>query len=1124
VEDEDDLHLTLKVEKPEDGALFFEISDEVGNKKHFDTNGYLVYIEDAVGNRRVFTRDANHRVTAISLVPKGHSEISQLTLTYSGGLLSGVTNIVAGISAALSYNTDGYLTAITYTYPPDGSATVTFAYDGAGRLTLAKDEKGCRALGYSYDDSGRVIEVTEYAFADASSEMTAGQRAGISYATRQTVYRTAGKDDVFGNGDDVYAVYGFNMSGKLVSAYTTDGATVYGAGNYEYDGESNRISSVMSTGGMTVNHLANPGFDSVVGVMPLLWETSGTVYSRFSVTDFSENRVAALSASGNGSSTAAIKQKFHLAEGTYTFSARLDMHAMYTAQGGVRLVIYREDGSAISEGYVRNRMVNQGGQETYSWETVHVTFAVTGTACEAQGWYAAIELYHPEAGSSSAVYVDSAMLETGSVVSAYSSVHGSFDSGASDWTGGTVVSGESLDGTRALCVTGNVLQARRASITVHLEHGLRIESDSDTGRTQKPATLVLSGWAKANAVPNGARAGHEGGSLFGLRAVVHYYDTNATTTHEATFTTSVEDWQFISLDICPMYDTVKHGFYGITSIDIYCVYDYNVGNAYFDNISLIRDSDCVVNYFYNADGKIVGTSTSDSNSESYTYAENGVDVERVTDELGNEYDYGYDGQHRVETSVNASGNVVYDPDVEYSGIYSIDYTNYTVYSVYDDEGNYGNLMKTYQIGKYNRTMLESSVTYNYSDAAFSAVATETDAAGGVTRYFYRNNGLLHGMCDPNGNGLVYSYNAFGQLTRAVAATYDAATNTLVVPEQGEEQHDVTYSYDGKGQLTGIDSDGALYTFLYDVFGNATEVRLGSDVLATYEYAANNGKLKRMSYGNGTYVLYEYDAVDRVVGICYNGRETAVYSYFYNANGQVAEHTDLATGICYEYNYDASGRMLQETAKKSNASDLLYFRELEYDIYGRIVSHYVYFLDTPAAPLSLTEYAYNAQGNIGEVNLANISKLLTYSYDEHGRVSSKYLTNWTDHENRTVYLGQSFTYERGRTVQSPVDNGNAYTNTGHLKMHTIEDADGPIFISQDYDAAGNITEIRTATLGVLHAKAHFHYDKLGQLVREDQWFADTSTASFTAMSSGVWVLMAKGSRSSGIRDSVRKLAT
>ena len=34
---------------------------------------------------------------------------------------------------------------------------------------------------------------------------------------------------------------------------------------------------------------------------------------------------------------------------------------------------------------------------------------------------------------------------------------------------------------------------------------------------------------------------------------------------------------------------------------------------------------------------------------------------------------------------------------------------------------------------------------------------------------------------------------------------------------------------------------------------------------------------------------------------------------------------------------------------------------------------------------------------------------------------------------------------------------------------------------------------------------------------------TSSASLTAMSSGVWVLTAKGSRSSGIRLSVRKLA-
>lgn len=39
-------------------------------------------------------------------------------------------------------------------------------------------------------------------------------------------------------------------------------------------------------------------------------------------------------------------------------------------------------------------------------------------------------------------------------------------------------------------------------------------------------------------------------------------------------------------------------------------------------------------------------------------------------------------------------------------------------------------------------------------------------------------------------------------------------------------------------------------------------------LATYQYAANNGKLLSMTYGNGKIMTYTYDELDRVKEICY----------------------------------------------------------------------------------------------------------------------------------------------------------------------------------------------------------------------------------------------------------------
>ena len=70
---------------------------------------------------------------------------------------------------------------------------------------------------------------------------------------------------------------------------------------------------------------------------------------------------------------------------------------------------------------------------------------------------------------------------------------------------------------------------------------------------------------------------------------------------------------------------------------------------------------------------------------------------------------------------------------------------------------------------------------------------------------------------------------------------------------------------------------------YDAFGNTDYLTVGNTTLANYTYAANNGNLTRLDYGNGAYVTYTYDKLDRIVGECYNGVQRATYTYAQNGN-------------------------------------------------------------------------------------------------------------------------------------------------------------------------------------------------------------------------------------------------
>jgi len=118
-----------------------------------------------------------------------------------------------------------------------------------------------------------------------------------------------------------------------------------------------------------------------------------------------------------------------------------------------------------------------------------------------------------------------------------------------------------------------------------------------------------------------------------------------------------------------------------------------------------------------------------------------------------------------------------------------------------------------------------------------------------------------------------------------------------------------------------------------VFGNTTQIKAGSNTLASYSYNAGNGKLSVLTYGNGLKVKYVYDALDRVKEIRYNtgsgGAYQTVYSYQYTADGQLASIKDHTTNRITVYSYDPSGKMIGS------------YEYLALEDFSRNHAHYVY---------------------------------------------------------------------------------------------------------------------------------------------------------------------------------------
>ncbi len=81
-------------------------------------------------------------------------------------------------------------------------------------------------------------------------------------------------------------------------------------------------------------------------------------------------------------------------------------------------------------------------------------------------------------------------------------------------------------------------------------------------------------------------------------------------------------------------------------------------------------------------------------------------------------------------------------------------------------------------------------------------------------------------------------------------------------------------------------------------GNGTNWRTLSEI----EYN-KSGLMSKQTYGNGDFVEFSYDNLDRQTQTRYNGDNSLRITYSYGNNGSVAQITDGEEEISYAYNGD-----------------------------------------------------------------------------------------------------------------------------------------------------------------------------------------------------------------------------
>ena len=1032
--DEDGLNLELKVKS----GGGYTITDKADNVMTFDSNGCLKTIADAEGRKATLTyKDAKNAsgntVPFLTTITDGAGH--KITLTYKIGSVDGdsqLTAITGPDGKTIKYSTSGgKRSKVTY---PDGTSS-TYTYDDEGSLISATSSDGYK-LTFTYvneDGAKRVRSVVE------SGGSTTGQTIKFSRdKVNQTIIRSSGNDAVYGNSDDIRTVYQFDNWGRTISAKSTLGSgTNLGAEKYNYTtgsasgskdiGKRNRVSANAATGKYVNNLLLNHSFENSGS-----W-TSSYWYS----TAYTDNGTATFDTSQKYLGTKSVKIKINKATATGGLSM-VQYVTDYVSSGTYTLSAYVKTdglvmgtGSSVGGACVAARIVNADGSVTreYSqmllgstdtgvdngWQRIHLTFDIPSGATDVR----VVPMVYNATGTA---YFDCMQLEKNNTVNSYNLLeNSSFENGATSWTAKNTTSSDKVvtdkknSGSKSFKIVGAAGKDKY------------IRQDIAVSGTEKD-TYILSGYALANSKPFDTGAST---NFFEISIRIDYSDGSKIYKRPTFFNYAVSDWQY-STGVFTLSDNDNDTNKTPTMIKIYCQYNKQINNCYFDDISLIKEP--VATYSYDSNGNLVSATENAQKNANLSYDSND-NLTSFKDERNAQYTYTYDEdhKHRLISAKNKASGVQYK--YEYYGNGSL-----KAQEIVSGSGDY---------------KIRTSTVYTDAEdgiAAGAYVRRESNQHGYSTYYNYdKQSGRLNSTTDAEDNRTEYTYNADnGNLTKVTAG--------------GKT---VSYAYDSsKTRLTGITHNGFNYNFTYDAFGNVLTTKAAGTTLMTNTYGSGNGLLTKSTYGNGDYINYSYDDLGRTVKIKKNGSDA--YSWRYNASGDTAMHTDYVNDRVYYYTYDSLGRIVAETEQTRGGDDY------------RFTNNYVY-----DATNNLTKLTNTADG------LAVTTK---YYYDTANRPSESYLNSYVDHQYTYDTLGRlnytTLNFKSDATVEVDYTYANAANRSAddvtYITSQISKEEIGDRGYAYTYDKVGNITKItekKTAS-GSYGNKVSYTYDALGQLTREN----------------------------------------
>ena len=298
---------------------------------------------------------------------------------------------------------------------------------------------------------------------------------------------------------------------------------------------------------------------------------------------------------------------------------------------------------------------------------------------------------------------------------------------------------------------------------------------------------------------------------------------------------------------------------------------------------------------------------------------------------------------------------------------------------------------------------------------------------------------------PDATQVEYSYNALGQLIRVLY----------------QNRHEIRFDWDRFGLKEKVTAANQLTDYVYD------ETGLLREILSKYGDRKNPDRS----------IAREYDDLDRLVKVTYDGRDVKTYSY--DSWGKMIAST--RNGHKATYRYDYFGRLIE---KSENGIVNRY----GYNAWGQRT-----FRETVNGPLKLTETReYDALGRLSKIRNGNGGEL-AYQYDESNRLAKQTVNG----------IPIEYTYDKyGRLVRKALMGFSGTSAVSELKY--FYDPDGTIVAREingvrqvyKYDRRGQLLEVvgqeryvydpagNILSKTVNGVTTTYQYDKANQLVSSE----------------------------------------